>query len=74
MRVEVSAVGPYRRLMQTIKSIFAKCPSAVCGGGVCLGAGPQERLGFGRYQFQTVGRVDHLDENVVLGLFIKYEP
>ncbi|MBM3878364.1 MAG: hypothetical protein FJ387_01375 [Verrucomicrobia bacterium] len=34
----------------------------------------QKRLGFGRYQFQTVGRVDHLDENVVLGLFIKYEP
>lgn len=28
-----------------------------------------QRLGFGRYQFQTLGRVDQLDENVVLGLF-----
>ena len=27
------------------------------------------RLGYGRYQFQTLGRVDRLDENVVLGLF-----
>ena len=29
----------------------------------------QKRLGFGRYQFQTVGRLDRLDDNVVLGLF-----
>jgi hypothetical protein len=29
----------------------------------------QKRLGFGRYQFQTAGRLDGLDENVVLGLF-----
>ncbi|MCB1126310.1 MAG: glycoside hydrolase family 16 protein [Verrucomicrobiae bacterium] len=27
------------------------------------------RLGFGRYEFQTVGRLDRLDDNVVLGLF-----
>ena len=29
----------------------------------------QDRLGFGRYQFWVVGRVDRLDPNVVLGLF-----
>jgi len=29
----------------------------------------RKRLGFGRYQFQTTGRLDHLDDNVVLGLF-----
>lgn len=29
----------------------------------------QQRLGFGRYKFQTVGRLDLLDDNVVLGLF-----
>ena len=29
----------------------------------------QKRLGFGRYQFQTTGRLDLLDDNVVLGLF-----
>ncbi|HNQ25081.1 MAG TPA: glycoside hydrolase family 16 protein [Phycisphaerae bacterium] len=29
----------------------------------------QQRLGFGRYRFQTVGRIDRLDDNVVLGLF-----
>jgi hypothetical protein len=29
----------------------------------------QKRLGFGRYQFQTIGRLDRLDDNVVLGLF-----
>jgi hypothetical protein len=28
-----------------------------------------ERLGFGRYEFQTRGRLDHFDDNVVLGLF-----
>jgi hypothetical protein len=27
------------------------------------------RLGFGRYEFQTEGRLDRFDENVVLGLF-----
>lgn len=27
------------------------------------------RLGLGRYQFQTIGRIDRLDDNVVLGLF-----
>src|ERR1043165_1427078 len=27
------------------------------------------RLGFGRFQFQTIGRLDRLDDNVVLGLF-----
>jgi hypothetical protein len=29
----------------------------------------RQRLGFGRYQFQTLGRLDRLDDNVVLGLF-----
>jgi hypothetical protein len=29
----------------------------------------RKRLGFGRYQFQVQGRVDHFDDNVVLGLF-----
>jgi hypothetical protein len=28
-----------------------------------------KRLGFGRYQFQTAGRIDRLDDNIVLGLF-----
>jgi hypothetical protein len=27
------------------------------------------RFGFGRYQFQVIGRIDKLDRNVVLGLF-----
>lgn len=29
----------------------------------------QDKLGFGRYEFQTIGRLDRLDDNVVLGLF-----
>jgi hypothetical protein len=29
----------------------------------------RKRLGFGRYQFKTQGRLDRFDENVVLGLF-----
>ncbi|MBC7806959.1 MAG: glycoside hydrolase family 16 protein [Akkermansiaceae bacterium] len=29
----------------------------------------KEKFGFGRYEFQTAGRVDRLDPNVVLGLF-----
>ena len=29
----------------------------------------KRRLGFGRYQFQTSGRLDRFDDNVVLGLF-----
>lgn len=29
----------------------------------------RERLGFGRYEFQTTGRIDRLDDHVVLGLF-----
>src|ERR1051326_8758787 len=29
----------------------------------------RKRLGFGRYQFQVVSRLDQLDDNVVLGLF-----
>jgi hypothetical protein len=33
----------------------------------------QERLGFGRYEFWLVGRLDQLDQNVVLGLF-NYPP
>ena len=29
----------------------------------------RKRLGFGRYRFQTIGQLDRLDDNVVLGLF-----
>jgi hypothetical protein len=39
----------------------------------CVELTTQQRLGFGRYQFQLIGRVDKLDRNVVLGLF-KYPP
>lgn len=28
-----------------------------------------QRLGFGRYQFQVIGRIDRFDPNIVLGLF-----
>ncbi len=35
----------------------------------CAEVFTNERLGFGRYQFQTGSRVDTLDPNVVLGLF-----
>lgn len=28
-----------------------------------------KRLGFGKYQFEVIGRIDRLDKNVVLGLF-----
>lgn len=35
----------------------------------CAEVTMQQRLGFGRYQFQTVGRLDRFDDNVVLGLF-----
>ena len=39
----------------------------------CAEVTMRKRLGFGRYQFQTIGRIDHLDDNVVLGLF-NYPP
>lgn len=35
----------------------------------CAEVTMRERLGFGRYEFETVGRLDRLDDNVVLGLF-----
>jgi Glycosyl hydrolases family 16 len=35
----------------------------------CSEVSTQNRLGFGRYQFWIVGRVDKLDKNVVFGLF-----
>ena len=35
----------------------------------CSEVTTKERLGFGRYQFQVIGRIDKLDQNVVLGLF-----
>ncbi len=35
----------------------------------CAEVTMQKRLGFGRYQFQVSGRLDQLDDNVVLGLF-----
>ena len=35
----------------------------------CAEVTMRRRLGFGRYQFQTTGRLDLLDDHVVLGLF-----
>jgi hypothetical protein len=35
----------------------------------CAEITTQERLPFGKYQFWVIGRLDHLDKNVVLGLF-----
>jgi hypothetical protein len=35
----------------------------------CVELSTVQRLGFGRYQFQVIGRIDNLDRNVVLGLF-----
>lgn len=35
----------------------------------CAEVTMQKRLGFGRYEFQITGRLDQLDDNVVLGLF-----
>jgi hypothetical protein len=39
------------------------------GNWSCAEVTMKKRLGFGRYQFQTTGRLDRLDDNVVLGLF-----
>ena len=39
------------------------------GNWSCAEITMKKRLGFGRYQFQTTGRIDRLDDNVVLGLF-----
>ena len=39
------------------------------GKWYCAELNTTDRMGFGRYQFQTVGRIDQLDENVILGLF-----
>jgi hypothetical protein len=39
------------------------------GNWFCAEVTMRSRLGFGRYQFQTAGRLDRLDDNVVLGLF-----
>ena len=39
------------------------------GSWSCAEITMRQRLGFGRYQFQTTGRIDRLDDNVVLGLF-----
>ncbi len=39
------------------------------GNWSCAEITLQKRLGFGRYEFQTTGWLDRLDENVVLGLF-----
>src|SRR5207237_76888 len=35
----------------------------------CAELNTRRRLGFGRYQFQVIGRIDRLDRSVVLGLF-----
>lgn len=39
------------------------------GKWTCAELSTQRRLGFGRYQFEVIGRIDRLDPNVVLGLF-----
>ena len=39
------------------------------GGWHCSQVVLSDRLGFGRYQFWIVGRIDQLDPNVVFGLF-----
>ena len=39
------------------------------GQWFCAEVYTQQRLGFGRYQFWVIGRVDKLDRNVVFGLF-----
>jgi hypothetical protein len=39
------------------------------GRWYCSEVHTQERLGFGQYEFALAGRVDQLDQNVVLGLF-----
>ena len=44
------------------------------GKWYCSELSTQEALGFGRYQFSVVGRVDLLDPNLVLGLFNYPEP
>ncbi len=39
------------------------------GKWTCAEVTMRKRLGFGRYQFKVSGRLDRLDDNVVLGLF-----
>ena len=39
------------------------------GQWYCSQVSMVERLGFGRYQFWVIGRIDKLDPNVVVGLF-----
>jgi hypothetical protein len=39
------------------------------GSWFCAEVTMKKRLGFGLYHFQTIGRLDLLDDNVVLGLF-----
>ncbi len=39
------------------------------GGWSCAEVAMRKRLGFGRCQFQVISRLDHFDDNVVLGLF-----
>jgi hypothetical protein len=39
------------------------------GAWSCAEVTMRQRLGFGRYQFQTAARLDRFDDNVVLGLF-----
>jgi len=39
------------------------------GRWYCSEGSTKERLGFGRYQFWVIGRLDGLDPNVVFGLF-----
>lgn len=39
------------------------------GKWYCAEVESTRRFGFGRYQFEVIGRIDKLDKNVVLGLF-----
>lgn len=39
------------------------------GKWYCAELGTKERLGFGRYHFQVIGRLDKLDSNIVFGIF-----
>lgn len=43
--------------------------SAVKGNWYAAELATTQRLGFGTYQWQLIGRIDQLDPNVVLGLF-----
>jgi hypothetical protein len=43
--------------------------SKIAGKWCCAEVWSDERLGFGRYEWHVIGRIDKLDRNIVLGLF-----